>query len=168
MSTMLHRLLSAGLLFVVISGCFPRAYGAPSTQEAELFARDERLYERYLSGDLETARQALHDLVKVYQAAGDGNKYHTLGQAHNLSVSYARLYMLEYRANRRELAEAYLVKARYWCLRFSELDGESEEQAAARIVKLDGPELIEIWGKWDRHHHAGKDADYVKELSAAK
>jgi hypothetical protein len=157
----LRPVFIVAFLCVAMSGAASRVRSAPESRRADDFAaRANALYKSYLTGDLKTARQSLHDLAALYEASGPVSQ----GMAHGLTANYGRLYVLEYRAHRSDVAETFLIKSRYWSLRLAELDGDSEEEAAANVATYDGPKCIQIWSRWDRDHNSGNEASYVKEL----
>ncbi len=118
------------------------------------------LYQAYAKGDVAQARQSLEKSIPILENA----TFPKVGAAaHGLWLSYARLHVLEARAGKASLAEAYLLKARYWYLKKLELSGESTEQGF-ETVKLFTPEkCMELVDQFDKKNTQGSGAAYVKQ-----
>lgn len=148
-------------LFFPVAICGASIVTPATTQMvSELDARGNQLYREYLDGDANVARKSLLTLLRLFEEAS----LKPLGKAHGFCITYARLYILEKRTGNFSLSEAYLVKARYWRLRLSEIDGDSEEDAAKDIASFDGARCIEIYDKFDRDHNGGKEPNYAKDV----
>ena len=124
-----------------------------------LVKEGDRLYVAYLQGNRDQARRCLLQLVEV----GETAKLSPIGQARWLFFDYGRLYVLETRVGSQALADAYLVKARYWYLRQCELRGDSKDEASAAIAAFTAEKCMEFVDKWDRDHTEGKGPEYAQK-----
>jgi hypothetical protein len=149
--------LAVGLLV----GCHrPPATPTRAAQEEALTTfkgRANRLYDAYLTGDRDEAK---HNLEECIQLAHD-SKLPPAYQAGCLFFDYARLYVLERRGGNEALAEAALVKARYWSLRERELGGNTDEKAGAVVKAETGEQIMGFIDKWDKDHTDGKGPNYA-------
>ena len=80
---------------------------------------NDKLYQEYITSDLAQARKALEKMAEHTSAeirvSGPAIGV-DFGLYHVLFIDYARLYALEKRAGNEDMAEAWLIKARYWLL----------------------------------------------------
>jgi len=118
----------------------------------------DRLYETYLDGSVDQARNALQEAAKLIDQIPSAH-----GRARGLYLVYARLYALELRENQPDLAELYLVKAKYWFIRGSEIGNRSEEEVSAALKALTTNACIEFVDDWDKRHSNGRGANYLKK-----
>lgn len=146
-------LLLAALILPL--GCYQRA----ARPADSLVAEGDSLYNAYLNGDLAQARTSLQQSVQI----GESGKLAPIGQARWLFFDYSRLFLLEKRAGKQDLSQAYLVKARYWYLRQCELRGDSKEEAASLVIAFTDQKCLEFVSKWDGDHTGGKGPKYVRE-----
>jgi hypothetical protein len=118
-----------------------------------------RLYEVYLRGDRQEAKFALEQMVSVEEGS-DAPLY---VRAHGLWLIYSRLYVLEIRGGNDVLAQACLLKARYWLLRKAELHGDNPEKAASKAFNWFTPDkCMEIVDNWDKSRTQGKGPNYAQ------
>ncbi|MCX5670242.1 MAG: hypothetical protein NTU94_02830 [Planctomycetota bacterium] len=84
-------------------------------------------------------------------------------RAHGLWLTYSRLYVLEIRGGNEALAQACLLKARYWLLRKAELGGADTETAATEVFSWFTPDkCMEIIDQWDKSRTQGKGPKYAQ------
>lgn len=123
----------------------------------------DQVYNAYLQGDVEGARQALE---KYLQLGGDV-KY-APGQAYVYYFAYIRLSSVELYAGNKSLARGYLIKSRYWLLRQYEMRGGSEEKAADIVSNISDEKLAERTLEWDKHFNKGQPPHYMISAPAGK
>ena len=116
------------------------------------------LYEVYLEGDRQQAKRALEEMV----LATDASKVAPRANAAALWLIYSRLYVLERRGGSATLADAYLLKARYWLLRKGELSGFSAEEAGEGVSKFTADKCLEMIDHWDKSRTNGKGPNYAQ------
>jgi hypothetical protein len=133
-----------------------------ANEKAKAFDKEIKpLFEAYLSGDSQQAKQALEEMVR----AVEGSKVSPKIQAYGLWLIYARLYILERRLGNAELAEANILKSRYWLMRRNEIDGATPEEAAQRALQwFTADKCMEIFDKWDKALSEGKGPKYLQEV----
>jgi len=120
----------------------------------------DRLYQVYLEGNLDQARQSLEATVQKIEKA----KLKPWGEANSLFFTYSRLYVLEKRAGNEDSAGACLVKARYWYLREHELNGNSVKDANKAVRAFTPERCMEFVDKWDRDHTGGRGPKYLQDI----
>lgn len=153
------------LNLLVIPFCFFVAMillGCRSVQvdPAEAAAKQsDKLYQVYLTGSRDQAIWSLEETIRVTENAN----LEPSGKANTLSITYARLYVLERRAGNGGLAEAALVRARYWFLREHELSGDSEEQAGAAVRSFTADKCMDFVDKLDKEHTDGVGPRYAQQ-----
>lgn len=153
------------LIPVVVPGCILVAMtllGCRSVQvdpaEAAVEQSDQ-LYQVYLTGDLGRAKWSLEETIRVIENANLKPER----KANIIYLAYARLYVLERRTSTGAVAEAALVKARYWFLREHEFSGETEAQAGAAVQSLTADKCMDIVDKGDRQRTDGVGPRYTQE-----
>jgi hypothetical protein len=139
------------ILTAVFVGCERQTAGV----DQDVASRSDTLYQEYLEGSLEQARQSLLATVEVVE------RLRPSGRASCLLFTYARLYALEKRAGNDALADAYLLKARYWYLCDRELGGETPEDAAKAVATFTAEKCVAFVDKWDKGHTNGKGPRYA-------
>ena len=139
--------------FALLLGCHTRRID-PADEVAK---ESDRLYRAYLEGDRDQARRSLGETIRLIENAN----LQPWGQANSLIFTYSRLYVLEKRSGNDELAEAALLKTRYWYLRQHELGGDSLAQAASAVKLFTAEKCMEFVDIWDLDHTAGKGPKYV-------
>jgi hypothetical protein len=153
------------LILLVIPGCILAAMtllGCRSVQvdpAAEAVKQSDQLYQVYLTGDLGRAKWSLEETIRVIENANLKPER----KANIIFFAYARLYVLERRTSTRAIAEAALVKARYWFLREHELSGETEAQAGAAVQSLTADKCMNFVDKWDKQRTDGVGPRYTQE-----
>lgn len=118
------------------------------------------LYRAYLTGSREEARNSLRQILTIIEASDERPAV----QAHDLWLTYSRLYVLERRAGNDSLAQAYLLRARHWLLRKAELGGDDAEKAAREVFSWFSPDnCMDIVDHWDKSRTQGKGPKYAQE-----
>jgi len=143
------------LVAMTLVGC--RSVQVDPAEEA--VKQSDQLYQVYLTGDLGRARGSLEETIGVIESANLKPER----KANMLFFAYARLYVLERRTSTGAVAEAALVKARYWFLRKHELSGETEAQAGAAVQAMTADKCMDSVDKWDRQRTDGVGPRYTQE-----
>jgi len=119
------------------------------------------LYQTYLTGTRDQAEMSLKQMLSHVEGSDEPPKV----QAHDLWLTYSRLYVLEKRGGNEALAQAYLLKARYWLLRKAELGGADAEKAATEVFGWFTPDkCTEIVDHWDKSRTQGKGPNYARSV----
>lgn len=129
-----------------------------NTRATALNEKLNDLWHVYLTEDRETARHSLEEMISVIETADVSPRHH----AHSLWLAYCRLYVLEASGGNDAVADAYLLKARYWLLRKAELAGASTQGAADDLRTFDGARLRDIVQEWDKRYTDGKGPRYAR------
>lgn len=116
------------------------------------------LYQSYLQGNRSQARRSLEETI---QLAGKSN-LKPAGEADCLCFTYARLYALEKRTGTQPLAEAALVRARYWYLRQRELGGSTADESAVALTSYTAEKCLDFVDKWNKDHTGGRGPMYLQ------
>jgi hypothetical protein len=119
--------------------------------------RLDELYSSYLAGSVTEAKNALDEAIGLLEASAFPKPG---SQAHGLWLGYGRLHVLARHSGSPVLADAYLLKARYWYLRKLELSGESTETAMVTVNAFTSDKCVQIVKKWDLKHSGGKGPRY--------
>jgi hypothetical protein len=127
----------------------------------DLLTQSDRCYAVYLRGDEREARRSMLETVRLVETS---NKLQARNRAHGLWLSFARLYVLERRAGNDALAEAYLLKTRYWRLIEREAGGMSPKAAGEFLKDDTGDKILEEVDDWDRKHNGGVLPHYVETI----
>jgi len=122
----------------------------------------DKLFADYLKGDLAIARASLKAAIRVVDEA----KLPEFSRAAGLEFAYSRLFVLEKKQANAALAEAYLVKTRYWRLRKVELSGHSEAEAADDIATFTGEKCQQMVEKSDKRLNGGEAPAYTRAIPA--
>jgi hypothetical protein len=144
------------LVAITLLGC--RSVKVDPAEEA--VKQSDALYQVYLTGSRDQARGSLEETIRVIENAN----LKPWAKANTLYITYARIYVLERRTGTEALAEAALVRARYWFLRKHELSGESEEQAGAAVRSMTADKCMDFVDKWDKEHTDGVGPRYAHPL----
>jgi len=129
---------------------------SPSPDDAYLKKTDE-LYDKYLNGDRNQAKQSLEDLINITETA----KLTPFGHANMLFRVYSRLYAFEKRTGNQKLADAAFVKVRYWLLQQHKSIGQSDSQAAKEVEQYTPEQCLAEVDEWDKAHHNGVPPGYL-------
>jgi hypothetical protein len=148
--------ISSALALVVITGCH-----SESARRQELGRRTGDLYEIYLNGTREDARRSIVEANRLIEQASFSDWEEN--RAFALFLGYGRLYSVDHRAGSNDLAQADLIKARYWALRSSEFHGDAASEADRYVEKFagDGDKLLTFIDKWERGANHDKDPKYI-------
>ena len=152
---------AALLLTALLSACVAGVVGCGSgniMQPADPTPAVDRLYETYLNGSVDQARDALQEAAKLIDQIPSDR-----GRARGLYLVYARLYALEARENRPDLAEIYLVKIKYWLVRGAEIGNKSVEEISTTLKALTTNACIEFVDDWDKRNSNGRGANYLQK-----
>jgi hypothetical protein len=157
-SGLLHRAVRGAAIILTVIHL--TACGSEPKPMLDVSQRLDGLYATYLTGSLDQAKKSLHDAVVLLEDA----KFAKPGaQSHGLWLAYSRLHVLESRSGNANLAEASLLKARYWYLRKLELSGESTEQAVEAVRVFTSEKCLDIVEQFDRKHGDGKGPNYTRQ-----
>jgi hypothetical protein len=157
-----HLLRTVSVLFVLLfalsmPGC-KSSHGISSPQSAG--KRLDQLYRAYLAGDLDQARQSMLETAAILETHPFPKPS---ASAHGLWLTYSRLFVLESTAGNDAQADAYLIKARYWLLRRSELAGDPEQKAVEAANDVSAEKCTELVHKWDNDSTGGKGPRYMQQ-----
>ena len=145
------------LAFFVFAGC-----DREQIVRDNLLKQTDDLYRVYLTGGREEARRSLQEAVRLIENTSVSPPFQK-GQAGALFLSYARLYALERRAGSNDMAQIYFTKARYWCLRQDELDGDSPSGCNAYLAKFATEDrMTDFIDKWDTGANNGNRPRYIQ------
>lgn len=150
--------LAALLMALTLMGC-KSGHGLTSPDAAK---RLDQLYRAYLGGDMEQARQSMVESISILET------HHfpkPSASAHGLWLAYARLFVLESAAGNDALADACLMKARYWLLRRAEISGDTEENAVEAADGFTADKCMEVIHKWDNNFTGGKGPRYLRQYN---
>ncbi len=159
-SSLPHFLRTVSMLFVLLlalsmPGC-KSSQGLSSSKTAA--KRLDQLYRAYLADDLDQARQSMLEAAAILETHPFPKPS---ASAHGLWLTYSRLFVLESTAGNDAMADAYLIKVRYWLLRRSELTGDPEEKAVETADGVTAEKCAELVRKWDNDFTGGKGARYM-------
>lgn len=125
----------------------------------------DQLYRAYLGGDLEQARQSMVESISILET----HKFpKPSASAHGLWLAYARLFVLESAAGNDAMADACLMKARYWLLRRAEISGDTEENAVEAADGFTAEKCVEVIHKWDNNFTGGKGPRYLRQNNSVE
>src|SRR5579863_443098 len=154
---MMKAALISMLALLVFAGCDPEQIARDN-----LLKQTDSLYRVYINGGRDEARRSLQEAVRLIENTPVSPPFQK-GQAWSLFLGYARLYALEHRAGSNDMAQIYFVKARYWCLREEELDGDSPSGCNAYLAKFATEDkMLEFIDKWDKGANNGKGPRYIQ------
>ena len=154
----------APLLFVVmlLAGCDFRSNRG--TQQDAILDKSESYNRCYLEGNLEDARRCLNKNALLLEQS---TVLEPIGRAGLLTLTYARLFVLEKKAGNEALAEENLIKLKFWFLRRAELEGGSLDSTVKTMGELTtSDQLITFVDDIDKKHHNGSPASYLTNLNA--
>jgi hypothetical protein len=151
-------LVTVGMLLTLsMLGCKSNQSLSSSKTAAK---RLDQLYRAYLADDLDLARQSMLESAAILETHPFPKPS---ASAHGLWLTYSRLFVLESTAGNDAMADAYLIKARYWLLRRSELTGDPEEKAVETADGVTAEKCTELVHKWDNDFTGGKGPRYMRE-----
>jgi hypothetical protein len=159
----LHPVFAVVLAALLSCGCHRRSDdGGIGAERRRVLAEVDGLYDEYVTGDRNRAKQALFDAIEIIEKS---SCFEEAARASLLWLQYARLTVLESRVGDKVLADACLLKCRYWQLRSLELSYEPTTLAFEKVKTSGIDYYIEMVEKWDRGLHDGKTADYNRQTS---
>jgi hypothetical protein len=151
-------------------GCWPEEQDTlKAAKEANdnvmtLHKKLDEMYGAYLAGNREEVKHNIEQAISLIE----NSKVPVLVQAHGLWLEYSRLYVLERISGNELLAEASLLKARYWLLRKAELAGTNSEEAARQVIQwFTADKCVEIVDQWDKAYTQGKGPNYARDLTTS-
>jgi hypothetical protein len=149
--------LYIAFMLLVLPGC-----DSDQTVRDNLMKQTSSLYGVYLAGTQDEARRSIQEANRLIENAKLSPQFEQ-DRAYALFLGYARLYSLERGAGNNNVAQAGFIKARYWCLRSSELHGDSPSDCITYVEKFATEEkLLAFIKKWDRDTNHGKDPRYIQ------
>jgi hypothetical protein len=140
----------------LLAGCHEHV--KPQANAAQDFLkRVDLLYDAYLGGNQEEAKQSLNEAIQLAKDAD----LPLNDKAHSLTMNYQRLYVLERRAGHKSLAEAALVRARYWLLEEAESGNNTTQDADEFVMSKTGDVIMDFVDAWDKKATGGKGPRYL-------
>jgi hypothetical protein len=141
----------AVLVVTLSTSCHPgrndQLWREDSTEMKEFTQQLDRLYQAYLGGDSNQGRSGLQETILRIENA----KLSPHGEAHGLFLTYCRLSVLEKKAGNEAASDINLLKARYWFLRRSEIDGDSAQEISGAVKMFTFDKAQELVEKLDKH-----------------
>jgi hypothetical protein len=156
-SASIKIILSFALFLAVLTGC-----DLEKINRDNLSKRTASLYEIYFNGSRDDARQSLQEAARLLEGAKLSASFEE-GRAFTLFLVNGRLHALERRAGSNDMAQVYLVKARFWALRSEELHGDSPAECIVYLEKFASEEkLMPFIDKWDKDANKGNSPRYIQ------
>jgi len=149
-------ILTLLLAIAVTNGCDPE-----DARRRDFGRQTEELYQIYLNGGRDEARRSMVEANRLVEEVklSDFEPH----RAAVLLLGYGRLYALDYRAGSNDMAQADLIKARYWALRSSELSGDTPGESEEYVEKFTGGNrLIEFVDSWEKNANHGREPRYIQ------
>jgi hypothetical protein len=126
------------------------------------------LYQEYLTGDIDNARQSISKSIDIL---GKVTSFNEGGRAWALCFNYCRLYCIEEYAGNENAAYLAFIKAKYWFAIERELSiketRSTMEENIQKIKKFTTKECTEYVEKWDNAHTNGKGPVYARKKQQA-
>jgi len=150
------------LVFSLTYGCSDKQSPIAESQRIKNFELQcNVIFDGYLHGDLDQARESLNKVIHMRQT---NSVTYAAGKAESLGLEYARLYVLEMRTHNIAAAEAALIRYRYWILTRDELNGLSIDQTIDRFNKLTFDDFVLVVNKYDKDPNTGELPRYLESL----
>jgi hypothetical protein len=147
--------LFPALVIVVAAGCT-----SERARREDLGSRTDSLYEDYMNGNRTEARRSIVEANRLVEQVKLSN--FEQDRATFLFLNYGRLYSIDHRAGSNDLAQADLIKARYWCLRSSELNRDAPDESIRHVEKFTKPEkLLDVIDQFELTANHGKQPRYI-------
>jgi hypothetical protein len=146
-------------LLLLCTGCGTN--GRKSAMQKELIGKSNALSRGYLYDDVTAAEQDLLQNAALLEGA---TILEPTGRAQLLSLTCFRLYVLEVRIGNSAMAQASLIKARYWSLRHGELLGNNVVNSIRDINEFTPERITKYVDDLDKRHHDGKEARYLETV----
>jgi len=163
MQTQSGWILALMLLMGFECGCSSKASRlAAREEEINKFKREEsQLFNQYLFGDLEQARQSLKQTIQHIEKSNALDEDHRAG---GLALMYYRLFVLEKRAGHDADAEIALVKARFWQVKNCELNNLTNDEIVIRIT-IDAATAEKNVNDFDEGGNNGNKPKYLQYIT---
>ena len=120
----------------------------------------EPLEQTYLNGSAGAARESLVKEIGIIENSGLPNAQMIIAR-----LPCCRLYVLDKRLGSPKLAEASLVKARYWYLRDLEIGSNQDAQVAKDLLEFTPDEVEKLVDDWDKSATGGRGPTYLSDRS---
>jgi hypothetical protein len=146
----------AAALFVGCESKQPTPKSREIPRESALMEID-RCYSNYVNGTVDIART---NLLAAANYLEKSSCFEEADRATMLWLEYSRLTVLENKVGNPDLAEVYLMKAKFWDLRNSELLGKSPKVMIDSMKLFDLMKCKELVEKIDKGLHSGELANY--------
>lgn len=159
----IRSLVAVVLVSIVLSsvffGCHTDPVHRQSQRQKEVLQETQKLYEKYLTGDVDDARRSLRETIRVFEEC-DGVT--SSFRAANLFVECSRLYVLETLSGNTTAAKAAFVEVRYWKLKEHELRGDSPQKAMEAVEAFADENVLAMI----RHENQsrGKEPEFISKL----
>jgi hypothetical protein len=152
-----------GVTFILVLGSLLGCRGQTASQK-QVLEQTERLYQKYLEADPAEAKKCLEDEIALLEKSTVLDRS---GRAHDLFMTFSRLYVLEAAAGDKDRADAALIKARYWNLLRFELSGVPTEKAIVEVRSFTPEKTKKIIENADKNLSNGKGARYSRTSNDA-
>jgi hypothetical protein len=150
----------AGLaVALTLSGC--NSDTKHDQQQEEVIRKSEELFRRYLEADISVARTSLLENADLLERA---TVLEPIGRSQLLAKTYFRLYVLEKRSGNEPVAEADLIKAKYWSLRNGEMMGVAVDKAMDQIKQYSPEHIFQYIDDFDRKNNKGKPPAFLETI----
>jgi len=154
-------LLFAAICVAIGLGFVCRNTTAQTDELSRSIEKLDVLYDDYLKGDIEHARQSMREAEQILNDM-KGGMGSVGGRAHGLMLVYARLYCIESKAGNSNEAYINHVKSKYWFLIRLELEGVSKREIKSTIESFTEERCREIVTKFDKARVSGKGPRYLE------
>jgi hypothetical protein len=147
-------------LLALALAAFAGCCSSEQARRQELGLKTDTLWGNYFNEGRDQARRSIVEANHVIEEVKLPNFEEN--RAFALFLDYGRLYSIDYRAGSNALAQADLIKARYWSLRTCELSGDTPDASIRHVDKFAGPDkLLDFIDKWDEGVNHGKQPRYI-------
>lgn len=126
-------------------------------QKANVLNQLDKLYIKYVNGNINEARESLIDGVHLLEESTVLKKSDC---ATLLWLEYSRLATLEFKTGEVEKEEVYLFKAKYWALIGCEFENKSAKVAINEVRAFDIRKCVSMVDEMDKGLHNDKLANY--------
>lgn len=134
-------------------------------EKAELVQHLDALYDQYLTGDIESARQSMIEAATLLEEkADDVSEFDERGRLHALVLVYSRLYCVAIADGARYDALIAYEKARYWRIRLLELKKKSAREIVEEIRTFNELEFMTFSLRFDSKATHGRGPIYARSI----
>lgn len=159
-----NNLAVALCAIMLLTGC--NCGSNRGVQQDAILYKSESYSRCYVEGNLEEARRCLNKNALLLEQS---TILEPLGRAGLLTLTYARLFVLEKKAGNEALAEENLIKLKFWFLKRAELEGKPSNSTIKTMEELTTSDhLITFVDDTDKKHNRGKPPAYVTDLNATR